>query len=242
MQLRSFISPFAILSCIVFLLQPFAPQNGLRAQAREDGKESVPPLRLGLLTGIQTNLQRHTVFPFTGEFQTLVNESFTAGVTARYRLNPIWSVKAEVTRWRQDWQVLHDGDPRITVQTQDRAFLDIPVMLAAYLPLDFIPVYVAAGPALLISTTGAEERVYTVQYATFSERNGWQKSMRTYEDRAFRIGAVAEVGLDIPLSPRVSLLTSVRFLHPFGMAVDEPALSVRDFSYWRMAMGLQYAF
>jgi len=193
---------------------------------------------IGVHAGLQTNIQRYTVFPYTGEFQDLVRESAVTGVSACYRIDDTWSLYGEVSWWTQQWSTFHDGEPRIEISRDDRAFIDIPLLIAARMPLDFIPLYVAAGPVLLFSPHSAEERQYHVTYANFSERSGWQKSARSYRDQAFRIAAAADVGLHMPLTPSVALRTNVRFMHPFGHAVDEEEFSLRDFSYWRMSMGL----
>ena len=222
-----------LLPLLVLLICAAAPARSLKAQETPDRR-----IWVGVHAGLQTNIQRYTVFPYTGEFQDLVRESTVAGFSACYRIDGTWSLYAEVSWWEQQWSAFHDGEPRIEVSREDRAFIDIPVLVAARVPLDFIPLYVAAGPVLLLSSSAAHDRQYHVTYAHFSERNGWQKSTRSYREDAFRLAAAADMGLHMPLTPALAIRTSVRFMHPFGRAVDEGEFSLRDFSYWRFSVGV----
>lgn len=224
------------LPTLVLLLCVAATANSLKAQEAPETR-----VWIGVHAGLQTNIQRYTVFPYTGEFQDLVRESTVTGLSACYRFDGTWSLCAEVSLWKQRWSTFHDGEPRIEIRREDRAFIDIPVLVTARLPLDFIPLYVAAGPVLLLSPSDADERQYHVTYANFSERSGWQRSTRSYRDEALRLAAAADIGLHIPLTPAVALRTSVRFMHPFGRAVDEMEFSLHDFSYWRFSMGMHIA-
>lgn len=226
LRLRVFLS-LAVLLCMAVSVQ------SLRAQASPERR-----VWIGVHAGLQTNIQRYNVFPYTGEFQDLVKESMVSGLSACYQIDGTWALYAEVSWWKQQWSTFHDGEPRIEISREDRSFMDIPLLIGVRLPLDFIPLYVATGPVLLLSPSDADERQYHVTYAGFSERNGWQKSVRSYRDRAVRFAAAADIGLHMPLTAAVALRTSVRFMHPFGRAVDEEEFSLRDFSYWRMSMGI----
>ncbi|MBN1446566.1 MAG: hypothetical protein JXA28_01445 [Bacteroidetes bacterium] len=194
--------------------------------------------RVGVHAGLQTNLQRYTVFPYTGEFQSLLRESVTIGLVLRHDFDEVWGVMLGGSMQRQDWSAIHDGDPRIEIVRQDRTFISIDVQLSLRPPLDFIPLYLALGPSILVSTDGVENRQYVVQYTAFTERNGRQTTARHYTEKALRIAATVDAGLDLPLTSCVSLVPSVRFLHPFGRLVDTEDFSLRDFSYWRMSLGI----
>jgi len=227
--------PFRII--FLFLL-PLLFAVSLHAQVRQEESDA-SGLRVGVQAGVQTNLIRYTVFPYRGEFQSATRESVVPGFLLQYRINEHFAIQAEVNSWAQDWNVSHDGDPRVQVDRQNRSVIEFPLLLQYRVPFVSVPVYISGGPML---TVGTDETLHTeVRYRNFTEKNGWQVTTKRFEERELRLGGVAEIGLDVPLSQVIALQPAMRFFQPFSNIVDDELLTVRDFSYWRARLAVLIA-
>lgn len=193
-------------------------------------------LRIGMHAGVETNLLRYQVYPYAGEFQAVTDESTAFGISLHFPVDGRWSLLAEITRARHTWAMQQDGDPQFSLRRVEHARYEIPFLLVYRPPVPVIPLYVAAGPQVMLATKNENGVVLT--YTSFSERGGWKENLRSFDHTALRLAAVGEIGLDLPLTPALSMQLAMRFSHPFAPAVDEDVLRIRDFSYWRLRTGL----
>lgn len=197
----------------------------------QQDEHSGSDMRIGLQAGVQTNLVRYTMFPYYGEFQSVTRRILVPGVVLQFRINERFSLQTEVNWWSQDWDVAHDGDPAVHVNRESRSVLEFPMLLQYRVPFPSIPVYLSAGPLVMI---GTDDMLRTeVEYRSFTERGGWQVTRQRFDERELRLGGVLEIGLDVPLSPAVGVQPALRFYQPFSRLIDEDRITVRDFSYWR---------
>jgi hypothetical protein len=193
-------------------------------------------LRIGLHAGVETNLLRYQVYPYAGEFQAVTDESTAFGISLHFPVAGRWSLLAEITRARHTWAIHQDGDPQFSLRRVEHARFDIPFLLVYRPPVPLIPLYVAAGPQVMLTTKS--ENGFVLTYTRFSERGGWEENLQSFDNTALRLAAVGEIGLDLPLTAALSMQLAMRFSHPFAPAVDEDVLRIRDFSYWRLRTGL----
>jgi hypothetical protein len=203
-----------------------APDGGARQSA----------LRVGVHAGVETNLLRYQVWPYAGEFQAITDESTAFGISMQLPLEERWSLRAEITRVRHTWAIHQDGDPQFSLRRIEHARYELPLLLVYRPPVPVIPLYVAAGPEIMLATK--TDGGFVLTYTSFSERGGWKENEQRFDHTALRLAAVGEIGLDLPLSRVLSMQLAMRFTHPFAPAVDEDALRIRDFSYWRLHTGL----
>jgi len=236
MNTRSAVTATAI------LLLFFAAGASLRAQQLESrantgGETAISGLRIGLHAGVQTNLLRYQVYPYPGEFQAVTSESTVFGVSLQFPIDGDWSLLAEISRWKQAWATRQDGEPRIALLRSEHAIYEFPLLVVYRPPVPVIPLYVATGPLVMLSTD--TENAFELTYTSFSERGGWQENRQSFDETALRLSVVGEIGLDLPLTRKLAMIISMRYFYPFARAVDEDILSIRDFSYWRIRAGLR---
>lgn len=217
--------PLTLLAAMVF-----------SAAAQEAPSQETPALRFGVHAAVQTNLLRYQVYPYAGEYQAVTDQSTAFGVSLQFPIDRHWSLQAEITRARQTWAVRQDGDPRFALRRGEHTTWDFPLLLVFRPPVPVIPLYVAAGPQVMLSTDA--ENAFALTYTSFSERGGWKENRQTFDATALRLAAAAEIGLDLPLSETLAMQFSMRLSHPLVRAAEEDLLSVKDFSYWRLRTGL----
>jgi len=220
---------FTVALILIAVLVGCISDTHAQDRLREDATS--PPMRLGFTAGVQTNLLRYSVFPFEGEFQIVTGESAVFGVSMHFPIDENWSLQAEITMWEQAWSTRQDREPSFAVERNVHAVIDFPLLVVYRLPVPIIPLYMAAGPQVMIANNAKD--AFVVRYRGFSERSGWQENAQSFDQTALRLAGAAEIGLDLPLPGDFSVQVSMRMLFPFLRAVDEDVLSVKDFSYWR---------
>ncbi|MDT8324917.1 MAG: hypothetical protein RRA94_12455 [Bacteroidota bacterium] len=228
-----------LLTLCLALAVPAAAQDGAGVNGDftpAEREQAQPAMRIGVHAAVQTNLLRYQVYPYTGEYQAVTDESTAFGISLQFPVAGRWSLLAEITRVRQTWALRQDGEPRFALRRGEHATWDFPFLLVYRPPVPVIPLYVAAGPQVMLATK--TDDAFELTYGSFSERGGWKENLQTFDQTALRLAAAAEIGLDLPLSRTLSMQLSMRFSHPFVRAVETELLSIRDFSYWRLRTGL----
>jgi hypothetical protein len=213
-------------------------QDDARAQNGAGGHESASRTRIGVSAGVQNSVHRFSIVPFSGEFQTMVDNGAVYGLVLAYDFGTRWSVMVEVHALHHGWEATYGDDPRVTLQAQERSMLDIPLLLRAETPFGRIPLYLAAGISL--RSQKDEQLRYVVTYTGFTERDGWSTSRRYFDHPVLEFAGVAEVGMDFDVTRDWSLLLSARWQHPFGAQVDEQTFDMRTLAEWRLRMAVLF--
>lgn len=224
--------------CALLPLAQVHAQDEARAQDDADGRQSASRTRIGLSAGVQNSVHRFSIVPFSGEFQTMVDNGAVYGLMLAYDFGTRWSVMVEVNALHHGWEATYGDDPRVTLQVQERSMLDIPLLLRAETPLGRIPLYLAGGISL--RSQKEEQLRYVVTYTGFTERDGWSTSRRYFDHPVLEFAGVAELGMDFDLSPEWSLLLSARWQHPLGAQVDEKVFDLRTLAEWRLRMAVLF--
>jgi hypothetical protein len=219
----------ALAILIVLLLSTTIPSH-----AQSDAPEA--QMQIGLHSGVQTSVLRYSVFPYTGEFQSTVEQGVVYGVSLGLPISATFRFQVDVGLWSQSWTAMHSGDPSIGIDRGTRSAVEFPLLLQ-YRPGTLpVPVYLSAGPVVSLLRDG--KKSYTVSYTGFTEKEGWRTSTRDFDEETLRIGIAGEAGLDAPLGETLSLQMAVRLMHPLGKAVDTSTLALRELSVWRFRLGV----
>ncbi len=208
----------ALLCCI----EPAAAQKGR--------------IRLGFQTGAQTSVLRYAVAPYTGSFQSTIDEGGVYGISASMDVNTDLTLMLDV-EWKNDgWSEVRGEDPLISVEMAKRTTLLFPLLLRyrpSFLP---VPLYVAAGAAMTLIPDN--EGRFMLTYEGFSERDGWRSYSFTYDQAGMSLLAVAEAGLDVDLGASFSMLLSARYQAHMKDIVDSERFSAQSLSVWRLRAAL----
>lgn len=198
--------------------------------------EEPPAVRIGIHSGMQTSLLRYNVFPYAGDFQETVERSVVTGITLALPIDEVFRLQVDIGLWSQSWSSVHDGDPKIGIERNDRSLLEFPVLLHyRFLSLP-VPLYFAVGPAISLVTDS--KKSYTVSYTGFTERDGWRTTSHSFDEETLHLGVVGEAGVEVSLSNQLSLQMAVRLTQPLGKTVDEEGFTLRELSLWRARLGL----
>jgi hypothetical protein len=222
------------LPVLLLLLQLHSLPSPVEAQS----VDGAPEMRIGLHGGVQTSVLRYTVFPYNGEFQSTVEQGVVSGITLDMPFSHSLGLQVDVGLWSQSWSAVHSGDPRVTVDRGRRSMVELPVLLM-YRPESLpVPFYLGAGPVL--SLLSDEKKGFTISYTGFTEREGWQTSRKDFDEESLHVSVAAEAGVDVPLSRDLSLQLGVRMAQPLGKTIDEQVFTLREFSVWRVRLGLLF--
>ncbi|MBR9975244.1 MAG: hypothetical protein KFF77_06655 [Bacteroidetes bacterium] len=217
---------------LLFLL--FAVANG-----QEKPGDVLPTLRLGPHAGVQTSVLRYTVVPYTGEFQSTVEQGAVYGVSLAFPLGTAFRLQVDVAWWKHEWAARHDGDPAVEISRGNRSSVEFPMLLQFHLQNLPVPLYFGVGP--VVSLLADEGRKFTVRHTGFTEKDGWRTSSRDYEEEILHIAVAGEAGVEAPLSTGLSLQMAVRLTQPMGRTLDEAGFALRELSVWRFRIGLLFS-
>jgi hypothetical protein len=205
----------------------------------ETGAAQGAQLRVGVQSGMQSSVLRYTVQPFSGTYQSTIDEGSVHGLSIGYDASSEWSLMLEI-EWKSfGWSIKRGDDPLITLEMAERSTMQIPLLLRYKPSILPIPLYLAAGAMLAIPNNGRDRHL--LSYRGFSEREGWT----SYEFRFDQIGtslhALAESGLDLELSSSLSLLLAARYQLGTEDIVDSQRLRMQTLSVWRLRAALYIA-
>jgi hypothetical protein len=205
----------------------------------ETGSAQDSRLRLGVQSGMQSSVLRYSIQPFSGTYQSTVDEGAVHGVSIGYDLSKEWSVMLEL-EWKSfDWSVKRGDDPLVTLEMAERRTVLVPLLLRykpTFLP---IPFYVAAGATLAIPNSSEQ---HLLSYRGFSEREGWTSYEFRFDQSGSSLRALAEVGVDLELSSLLSLLLATRYHVGTEELVDSQRLRMQSLSVWRLRAALYFSF
>lgn len=224
-------TPYRVILALLLLAAPAMAQ-------RTDSSASV--LRIGPHAGVQTSVLRYTVDPYTGEFQSTVEQGTVYGLSLALPVSASFRLQVDLGWWTHTWSVRHDGDPAVEIDRGDRTVVEFPMLLTYFPRVLPVPVYIAAGPAFSLLADGS--RTFTVSRTGFTERDGWKTSSRDYEEETLHMSIAGEAGVEAPLDDRILLQMAVRITQPLGRTVDETTFTLRELSAWRFRLGLLFSF
>lgn len=213
--------------------------TGTVSYGQEGVEGGVPTLRVGPHAGVQTSVLRYTVVPYSGEFQSTVEQGAVYGLSLAFPLGEAFRLQVDVAWWQHEWSVLHDGDPAVAIGRGRRSSVEFPMLLHYHVPDFPVPLYFAAGP--VVSLLADDGRNFTVSHTGFTEKEGWRTSSRDYEEETLHAAFAAEAGVEAPLSTTLSLQMAVRLTQPLGRTIDEPGFVLRELSSWRFRVGLLFS-
>lgn len=196
-------------------------------------------IQLGLHGGMQSSVLRYSVFPYSGEFQSMAEHGAVKGISLGLPLASDVRLQVDAAWWSHAWTVQHRGDPLVDVERASRSMIEFPVLLVyrpAMLP---VPLYLAAGPVLSLLT--GEKPAFTVSYTGFIERDGWTTTRREFVEERLQFAIAVEAGIEAPLGDALSAQLGVRYTRPLRNAIEEEAFSVRELNVWRIRLGLLWA-
>lgn len=231
MMARRALLPLMIAFPLLLLLPPSVPA--------QQGSNGAAALRVGPHAGVQTSVLRYAVLPYSGEFQSTVEQGGVYGLSMVFPISVCFRLQADLGWWDHSWSVRHEGDPAVEIDRGDRTMVEFPILLH-YHPRELpVPVYVAVGP--VVSLLADTRRTFTVTHTGFTERDGWRSSSRDYEEETLQASLAGELGLEVPFADGFSLQMAVRFSQALGNTIDEPAFMLRELSTWRFRAGLLFS-
>lgn len=196
-------------------------------------------IRLGLHGGMQSGVLRYSVFPYSGEFQSMAEHGAVKGISLGLPLADDLRLHVDAGWWSHTWAARHDGDPQVAIDRGSRSFVEFPVLLMYHPGVLPIPLYLAAGP--VISFLTGENPAFTVSYTSFVERDGWTTTRRAFVEERVHFAMAVESGIEAPLSDALFLQLGVRYSQPLANTIETTTLSLRELSVWRIRLGLLWA-
>lgn len=196
-------------------------------------------LRLGMQTGMQSSILRYSVMPFSGTFQSTVDEGSVHGLSATYDVTTHWSLMLEVEWHSFGWSVKRGDDPLITLEMAERGSVHIPVLFRYKSATLSMPFYIALGAVFTIPGNSSER--VTLSYKGFSEREAWTSYEFRFDTHTSSLHPIAEAGVDVDLGASLSLLLAARYQAGTEDLVASQRLGVQSLSVWRLRAALYIA-
>ncbi|MCZ7557616.1 MAG: hypothetical protein M5R41_14555 [Bacteroidia bacterium] len=188
---------------------------------------------------MQSSILRYSVMPFSGTFQSTVDEGSVHGLSATYDVTTHWSLMLEVEWHSFGWSVKRGDDPLITLEMAERGSVHIPVLFRYKSATLSMPFYIALGAVFTIPGNSSER--VTLSYKGFSEREAWTSYEFRFDTHTSSLHPIAEAGVDVDLGASLSLLLAARYQAGTEDLVASQRLGVQSLSVWRLRAALYIA-